>query len=100
MGTRDWCVMAAISRVLNNGEGQALRETHGNRQRRNKRDRVVAFGTDFSNRRSRILLRLLHREMRAGLHPGMPSWLPTWFTGRAIRKTIRCIGSSPGTCKV
>jgi hypothetical protein len=69
------------------------------RQRRDKLDEVIAVRPDFSNRRSRILLTLLRRDLRVGLHQAMPSWLTTPRTGLVIRKTTQSVESSPGTWK-
>src|SRR2546422_11632802 len=65
-----------------------------NRQTRDNRARVVAFQADLSSRRTRKLLRMLRRELRAVLHHATPSWLSTARTGRAIHKKTHFMVSS------
>jgi hypothetical protein len=70
------------------------RHADESRQSRNKRDSVVAFGADLPSRGSRMLLRMLRRELLAALQHATPSWVSTSRTGRAIRKRQCCIRSS------
>src|SRR2546428_6853358 len=55
-----------------------------------KHDCVVALETNFSNRRSRMLLNPLCRELRAGLHHATPSCVSTPRTALAFASLIRC----------